>query len=137
MSFGIGNLFAADNIGRLFTSPDERRALDQLRYHSKIDLTLSLPDTDAGLSEDDTFQPEGIRLNGLVYRKNGKSTAWINDSNTFEGNLATDYLEVRPYDIKPNSVRIKLHDNPNPIRIKTGQTYDPVENRVVDIVEKR
>ena len=46
--------------------------------------------------EPEEIKPEigGITVNGLVYRKGGKSTAWINNANTFEGNLGNQYIQV-------------------------------------------
>ena len=132
------DLSSQDNIGRLFMTPEERRTLDILR-NQEDRTTITVPslaiedDPDEVLDE----QITGITVDGIVYRKNGKSTAWVNDGNTYEGDLSTQYLDINPEHISPGGVKIKVKNNDKSrlIRMETGQTYDPVKDEVVDPVK--
>ena len=73
----------------------------------------------------------GITVNGLVYRKSGKSTAWINSANTYEGNFGNQYIQIDAQNIKPEDVEILIPINETKVKLKTGQTYDPETDQII------
>ncbi len=126
----------ADELGRLFTTKAEREMLDNLRYATNNELepivvVIEEPE------EPEEIKPEigGITVNGLVYRKGGKSTAWINNANTFEGNLGNQYIQVNADDIDPESVQIQIPESVADITLKVGETYDATTDKVSDLTE--
>jgi hypothetical protein len=74
-----------------------------------------------------------LTVRGLVYRSDGKSTAWINDSNTFEGSVSSQYISVG--DIDPGRVQIKVPSANTIVNLNVGQTFDPVSENYRDLVE--
>jgi len=126
----------ADELGRLFTTKAEREMLDNLRYATNNELepivvVIEEPE------EPEEIKPEigGITVNGLVYRKGGKSTAWINNANTFEGNLGNQYIQVNADDIDPESVQIQMSGSVTDITLKVGETYDTATEKIIDLTD--
>lgn len=122
----------ADDLGRLFTTPDERATLEKLRHQKPVEekapeIVFEEPEPEA---TEDKPAIGGITVNGLVYRKGGKSTAWINSANTFEGNFGNEYIQIDARDIKPDDVEIVIPVNEKTIKLKTGETYDPEADQI-------
>ena len=79
---------------------------------------------------------EGITLNGIVYRKGSKSTVWLNGSNSYEGSLASEYFRINEGDINSEKVSVTVPEADLKFDLKVGQTYDPNEESLLDIVEE-
>ncbi len=129
----------ADELGRLFTTKAERKMLDELRYTSDdepepIVIVIKEPEE---AEEPIENKPEisGITVNGVVYRKGGNSTAWINNANTFEGNLSNQYIQINADNIEPDSVQIQMSESVTDITLKVGETYDTVTDKVLDLTD--
>ena len=90
-SLFISSFARADGLGRVFTSPDDRKKLDIIRQ------TEIRPEKVEVAELDEIVEPEEVKkeiiirdditLRGIVYRSDGKKSEWINDSNTFEGDF--------------------------------------------------
>lgn len=129
---------AADTFGRFFTTPAERVYLDQLR-DKKVNQepVIDVPKVELARKkkpEKKTVQVDKVRLKGLVYRKDGKSTAWVNDGNSYEGDIGSQYTRVQTGKIKPDQVPIELGDGSAEVRLRVGQSYVPAQNAVRDII---
>ena len=119
---------ADDSLGRLFLTPDQRTALEKLRYQKPV--VVKIPEIIAkepAISETETVNPEigNIEVNGLVYRMNGKSTAWINRVSSYEGDLANEYIQVDAGNIKPDDVEIVIPINDTKVNLKAGESFNP------------
>jgi len=131
----------ADPIGRLFTTPKERRMLEQARHAEpeKEEVVVEvIPDVLEEIIEEveeveERPVIEGITVQGLVYRKDGKNTAWVNNSNTYEGDLASQHIRVNPDQIDEDMVEVTIPEYTRKIDLKVGQTYDPGVERIVDL----
>ncbi len=131
----------ADPVGRLFTTPKERRMLEQARHAEpeKEEVAVEVvPDVlEEFIEEVEVVEErpviEGITVKGLVYRKNGKNTAWVNNSNTYEGDLASQHITVDPDKIDEDRVEVTIPEYTRKIELKVGQTYDPGVERIVDL----
>jgi hypothetical protein len=78
---------AAQPLGRLFFTPEERAALDSSRGQKNVaGKSVSANALEASPT------PQVITLNGLVRRSDGKSTVWLNHSALTE----RDMLKGRP-----------------------------------------
>jgi hypothetical protein len=130
----IPEAFAADDLGRLFTTPQQRNTLEKLRHQEPVveikvpEITFEEPAVEA---EENKPVIGGITVNGLVYRKSGKSTAWINSANTYEGNFGNQYIQIDAYNIKPEDVEILIPINQATVKLKAGETYDPEMDEVI------
>ncbi len=129
---------ASDGFGRLFTTPEERRNLQILRYSApEIEEVIEIIVEVDEVAEDKT-EPrdiDGITLNGIVYRKGGKSTAWLNGSNSYEGSLTSEYFRINTSDINGKTVSVTVPEASLEFDLKVGQTYEPNYDRLLDIVD--
>ncbi len=126
----------ADELGRLFTTVEERIKLEELRQDKPME--IKIVDIDIDETEDVKEQETeigGITVNGLVYRKDGKSTAWINNSNTYQGDMSNQYLRVDAENINPEHVQVELPASVTKITLKAGQTYDPATAEIIDLTD--
>ena len=139
----------ADQLGRLFTTPAQRTMLEDLR-NSRPSLSehivkqyeeVTIRDQAAIAAkqqqqeeillveeievEEIPVLEEPISLKGVVSRKKGNHTAWINENNTYEGGLIEEDISVRTRDIKKDTVKVKLPDNVTNVTLKVGETYIP------------
>jgi len=128
------NAFAEDDLGRLFTTPQQRNTLEKLRHQEPV-VEIKVPEItfEEPVVETEEQKPVigGITVNGLVYRKGGKSTAWINSANTYEGNFGNQYIQIDADNIKPDDVEILIPINETKVKLKTGQTYDPEADQII------
>jgi len=102
---------AADNLGRLFFTPQQRQDLDRRRQ--------------ANIQESAVTVNSSLTANGQVSRSRGKNTVWINgvpQENT-----------KRPLD--PARVTLPAGEGEPSVNIKIGQTLDKVRGRVRDPIE--
>lgn len=128
----------AEQLGRLFLTPEERSRIDKIRFAKpKQEEPVKIVIKDIVTEEPEEPVPDigGIRVNGLVYRQDGKSTAWINNTNTFEGNLENQYIEVNSGDIKPDNIKLKIYKNETDITLKVGETYETTTDEVTDLTD--
>ena len=134
-----GTAWAAEPLGRLFTSPQQRKQLDDLRAAIPQGEEITVPQfLSAETGESGEAEPapgSGITVKGLVKREAGQGMAWINDSNTFEGDLASQYLKIESKDIQSGGVRISVPDQDEAINVKVGETYNPATGQVSDLAE--
>jgi len=130
---------ASDGFGRLFTTPEERRNLQVLRYSEPeieevIEIIVEVDEVAENKTE--PRELEGITLNGIVYRKGGKSTAWLNGSNSYEGSLTSEYFRINTGDINSMKVSVTVPEADLEFDLKVGQTYEPNDGSLLDIVDE-
>ncbi len=131
---------ASDGFGRLFTTPEERKKLQVIRYAKpKVEveapIELIVEEIEEPVGDVERPDIEGITLNGIVYRKGSKSTVWINGTNSYEGSLASEYFRIKAGDIKGEKVSVTVPEVDLKFDLKVGQTYEPNDERLLDLVE--
>jgi hypothetical protein len=141
-------VMAGDNLGRLFSSPNERTNLDYLRKNQKLKVVVPTPN----IEQDNVVKiappelPDPITLQGYVKRSDGKaSTLWVNNQPVQE-NSTVDHVKIgklnqRGYSKKGatlEGVEINIPANGKRVRLKAGQTYAPESNKIYErqVVEK-
>ena len=128
----------AGDFGRFYTTPRQRTQLEESRIQAPRD-EIEMEFTVEEFSETNQQQQtenliDSIKVNGLVYRTDGKNTAWINSNNSIQGSIENQYTRVQERDVNSNSVEIRLPDNRTSVDLKPGQQYDVNSNRVYDII---
>ena len=104
---GSAGTAAADEIGRLFFTPQQRQELDRRRNTNVV--------------ESETVVVENlVTLNGQVVRSSGKTTTWIN------GVPQYDAYRGRASD------RVGIESGDKSIGVKVGQTLDRSRGEVRD-----
>lgn len=137
MGLALANPVSADSLGRIFTSEQDRNRLDYIRKQKPL-VEKKMTDTEEvdevfeeQQAEEEIVIRDTLNLKGFVRRSDGKNSAWINEGNTYEGDLDTIYIKVRPEDIGDDKVTINMPDNETRVRLKVGEAYDPESKQVI------
>ena len=137
-----------DNLGRLFTRPNERSKLDYLRQNQKLKIVnpQNEPQPDVMTSDIPVELPDPITLQGYVKRSDGtKSTLWINNQAVQEDSTVDNVKigRLNPHggskvNQGSDGLDIKIPANGKHIRLKAGQVYEPETNQIKELktVEK-
>ena len=128
-----GAAFAADDLGRLFTTPGERAQLDEARHAAMIEPRPVVITPQAQGAAKPVAIGGALTVRGLVKRDGDRSTAWVNDSNTYQGDLDSPYQTVDKAGIASDQVTLKLPDGQASVKIKVGQTYEPASTHIRDL----
>lgn len=118
--------YAGDDFGRLFMTPDQRRALDQLR-----DPNAPRPaDGDAGNPLPvGTPTDRKVLLNGVVRRQGGSDVVWVNGARA--GTNTNQLVQLRRGPDQRNRVMLK-DSSGTTAQLKPGQVWDMTTGRVTD-----
>ncbi len=109
----LGTGFAhAEELGRLFFTPEQRQALDARRK-------ARVPDKPAAAVASPT-----LRLDGYVKRSGGRSTVWVN------GEATDDTPRIPP--TSDGRVPVSIGEATGRIGLKPGETLDRGSNEVRD-----
>ena len=127
----------SDQFGRLFTTGAQRSHMEELRKAEpglKFEIEEQVIDIEEDVEIVEETPVNALTVRGLVYRSDGKSTAWINDSNTFEGSVSSQYISVG--DIEPDKVQIKVPSANTIVNLNVGQTFDPMSENHKDLLKE-
>lgn len=108
----------APTLGRLFYTPAQRAALDDMRKRPQAALALeqasSLPPA-----------PEYVTLNGIVRRSDGATTVWLNDRQV-RGRESVEGLKISPARTgsTPNHVTVVVPQTGRTVDLKVGQQLE-------------
>ena len=131
------NTSAAEEFGRLFLTPSQRLQLDELRK-SQANTKIEVQDAELNIDQKPVVEATAageLRLRGLVYRNDGKNTAWINDSNSYEGDLTSQYTNVHEDSVAADQVVIEMGGAENvKLPLKVGQSFNPGDKSVHDLL---
>jgi hypothetical protein len=128
----------ADNLGRLFTSPEDRQKLEQIRNKKERIEEVEVKQVEAiekpVAIKTETIVRDPVSIKGIVHRSDGKSAAWVNDSNTFDGDLDSQLILVPGNKIKPDQVTVIMPDDNTQIELKVGDVFipEPIEREVTE-----
>jgi hypothetical protein len=113
----------AQELGRLFFTPEQRAALDARRKARVPDKPAATPVTESPVT----------RVNGAVQRGGGKSTVWVNGEMILEDAQA-DGARVTPRSPKPGSVSIPEGENASRRELRVGESLDRGSGEVRDVI---
>lgn len=137
-----------EDLGRLFSRPDERKNLDYLRQNQPLKTVTSAENlqSEEALDAAPLALPDPITLQGYVKRSDGtKSTLWINNQAVQEDSTV-DNVQIGKLNQQgrsnlgdsPDGLEVKIPANGKRIRLKAGQVYEPETNQIKELkaVEK-
>ena len=125
---------APQSLGRLFSTPEQRRALDAAR--SNYDPTRQEIIYKRGpmpVAEPEPPPPPrmpNLMINGLVVRSSGVTSAWINGTQLRSGEATADGIRVQSSD---GTVKFVLPSGTKTAPIKPGQLLDPNVGEVKEV----
>lgn len=112
----VAQVLVAQELGRLFFTPEQRDALDARRRARLPDKPSPVP----------IVVSPTTRLDGFVRRSDGRSTVWVN------GDTADD---TRPQ--ADGSVSVVVGEGGARVRLKPGQVVDRSSGEVTDVLGGR
>lgn len=125
LGFAATPASAADSLGRLFMTPEQRAALDSARASGN-----DLLNDPAQLAQRPTVSPETpVVLNGVVRRSRGPNVAWVNGERASTAGEQGVHLRRGPD--RHNQVTLEEAGGTS-ARLKPGQFWIPATGQVAD-----
>lgn len=116
---------AADSIGRIFLTPEQRVALDAARESGDgLQTPADQPAKPRAVSPE-----EPVVLNGVVRRSRGRDVAWVNGTRV--SSSGTDGVRLRRGPDRHNQVTLEEAGGTT-ARLKPGQFWIPATGQVAD-----
>lgn len=127
----------ADDLGRLFFTPTERAQLDLERRRANQPAPPSVTAAELAARADAVPPPPpaAMTLNGVVRRRGGLSTVWVNGETRDSRAASVPDASGARVRLTPDAVEFALDPTAQWQSIKPGQTYDPARARMVDAYE--
>ena len=126
---------AGEDLGRLFSAPAERAAIDAAREARRAPAApLDAAEFEAvdhaspATAPEVEPTPEAVTVNGYVARSAGPATVWVNGSDAASGRLTPPRDDGR---------RVQVPLGGGQVTLKPGQSFDPGTRRVSDAYEQR
>jgi len=113
----------AQELGRLFFTPDQRASLDARRK-------ARVPDKPAAAA---VVESPLTRVDGAVQRSGGKSTVWVNGETIPEG-AQPGSAQVAPKASNPSRVSIPVGEGAQRFELRVGESLDRGSGEVHDMV---
>lgn len=113
----------AQELGRLFLTPEQRAALDARRK-------ARIPDKPAAVP---VVESPTTTVDGLVRRQGGRSTVWVNGVPSPEG-VQADGARVAPGRRSAPTVSITVGEDERQFELKPGQKLDRGTGEVTDVL---
>lgn len=122
----FANTVFADNLGVLFTTPEQRAALDADRGSHGVDKKTSGPAVVKA-------RPATITLNGTLISSVGKKEVWLNGHPSFEGKpRSTKNLRL----LGKNRIRLNSASASKSHILKPGQVIDLESGRIDEVYNR-
>lgn len=126
----------SQNFGKLFTTPEERQYLDGLRKkfleRSELDGFNIRQDTLPLLEEDSDEDNVEFSLGGVINRKNGGKSVWLNGKSIHEQDLPRNIRLVK----KDNQYMLRINTETGVYHVKSGQTLTVETGKIRESYEK-
>ena len=113
----------AQELGRLFFTPEQRTALDARRKARVPDKPAAAPVTESPVT----------RVDGAVRRSGGRSTVWVNGETIPEG-AQPDSAQVAPKSSPPSRVLIPAGEGGRHYDLRVGESLDRGSGEVRDMI---
>ena len=107
------------DLGSLFNTPIERQSIDNAKRDDVPQESLR------------RVTPTSVKINGIVIRSNGSSTAWVNGKQT-SGNNTEAGVKVLTRSVSDKDKKIPVLVDGKSIKIKPGQFWSEETGTVVD-----
>lgn len=113
----------AQELGRLFFTPEQRAALDARRKARVPDKPAAAPVAELPIT----------RVDGAVQRGGGRSTVWVNGETIPEGARA-DGARIAPRGANSGRVSIPAGEGPQRYDLRVGESLDRNSGEVRDVI---
>lgn len=110
--------YGADNIDRLFTSPQQRQKLDTMR-------------TAPSNTSEEKPAVTNVELNGVMIREDGNNVIWVNDKSSLKSNKV-DGVRVNPKAVNKETYKVPVKADEHRMMMKPGQSWSETTGTVKD-----
>jgi hypothetical protein len=125
---------SAQELGRLFSTPDERAILDEIRRDRDMAIPESAPQPVATV---EAPKVEQLTIDGLVIRSGGANSAWINGRPVSDGWTTREGVRVDTASGQSGgTVKFTLPSGAGTVALKPGQKIDVSSGVVVEVYER-
>lgn len=141
---GVAQEAAAQRLGRLFTSADERAMLDTARYEAQLARQRPAPEPEPEpepqVVAPAPVQPQGpsisrLTINGVLRRRGGPGTVWINGDRVEGGETTREGIAVDSARTAAGGVRLRLPSGTDTVALRPGQQIDVETGTVLEAYE--
>ena len=115
----------AQELGRLFFTPEQRAALDARRKARVPDKPAATP----------VIEQPATRIDGAVRRSGGRSTVWVNGEAVPE-NPRSEGARLQSRGRRADSVSVPVGESAQRYDLRVGETLDRASGEVRDVVGK-
>jgi len=123
----------AQDLGRLFTTPEEREMLEALRRQPPKPQTEAAPVVTPTVKSAPVVP--NVTMNGLVRRSRGRGMGWVNGVTSLEGDLDAQGIAVDVGAMRGTTLPVRIGNAPLAVGLKPGQTYDTGEAQVREVYQ--
>jgi len=125
---------AAQTIGRLFSTPEQRIELDRIRDEYDYGKPPPAQPSGATPAAGGPAAPAIalVTVNGVVLRSSGNDASWVNGSAVLSGQTTPEGIRVEPRRAARAGVRLVLPSGSDTALIRPGQQIDVVNGAVLD-----
>ena len=123
----------AQDLGRLFTTPEEREMLEALRRQPPKPQAEAAPVVTPTVES--TPVVPSVTMNGLVRRSRGRGMVWVNGVTSLEGDLDAQGIAVDVGAMHGTTLPVRIGNAPLAVGLKPGQTYDTGEAQVREVYQ--
>ena len=118
----------ADDLGRMFFTPEQRASLDKSRKQT------TRTETDGEFKPPAPPVPHNVAVTGMIRRSDGRNTIWLNGRVLNERQTGDINARVVGHD---NHVRLKGPDGGRSVDVKVGQTVEILSGTIEDSYSRR
>lgn len=133
----------AQRLGRLFTTPEQRSALDEIRLQAQFAQPEPEPEPAPQSSLSTVAEPprgpsiSNLTINGVVRRRGGRTTVWVNGREVDRGDVTREGVLVESAPRRSVDVRLRLPSGTESIALRPGQKIDIETGTVLEPYENR
>lgn len=127
----------AQQLGRLFTTPEERAELDEIR--NDPDFGKEEAPEVVVVPEQGPGGPlvEHVTINGIVLRSSGNNYSWINGDNIRSGDATREGIRVETRQLSGGgTIRLVLPSGQDTVQLKPGQKIDVLTGSILEPYEQ-
>ncbi len=129
----------ADDLGRLFTTREQRANLNDIRYQAKFapipEPVVVTPVVSAAKPASQEPVVSSMTINGVVKPSHGGGTVWLNKQQVERGGVTREGIQVNTGRRNRGGVQIQLPSGADTIVLKPGQKIDVATGTVLEAYE--
>lgn len=133
----------AQRLGRLFTTPEQRSVLNEIRTQAQFAEPELEPEpepqtSNVTVTEQESTGPSiaNLTINGVVRRRGGRTTVWVNGREIDRGDVTREGVLVESATRRSGDVRLRLPSGTETIALRPGQKIDIRTGTVLEPYER-